>query len=122
MGSYTISNWCRILLLLWKFIVGVAYEEWFWCIDHNILACLWVMSIWYSHSVPQTRRTAHVGFRVASTLVCLAIAYYGYTLQGQGKNFFYLGLTFQHLLPILVVQFAFSGHTYNAPENVSLVS
>ena len=90
----------------------VPYEECFWCIDYTLLISLWVMSIWRSHPVSQIRRDPCVGFRAASTLVCLAIAYYGYILQGQGKNMFYLGITLQHTFPILAVLFAATGHLY----------
>ena len=76
------------------------------------VSSLWVMSIWRSHPVPHIRSSAQVGFRAASTLACLAMAYYGYILQGQGKNMFYLGVTLQYSFPILALLFATSGHLY----------
>ena len=90
----------------------VPYEECLTCIDYTLLISLWVMSIWRSRPVSQIHGDPCVGFRAASTLVCLAIAYYGYILQGQGKNMFYLGMTIQYLFPILALLFAVSGHLY----------
>ena len=118
--TYSVAGWDHII-----FKVGVIscpssigsfhdvpYEECFWCIDHTILASLWVMSVWRSRPVPHIRGSAQVGFRVASTLVCLTMAYYGYILQGQGKNMFYLGVTLQYSFPILALLFAATGHLY----------
>ena len=51
-------------------------------------------------------------FRFASALACLAVAYYGYTLKIHDKSLFYLGLTLQHIFPILALQFTVSGHIY----------
>ena len=104
-GVYTCSNTFMILL-------SIPIEEWIWCVDHTILAGLWVMSIWQSRPVPQKRRSAHVGFRAAAALTCVAVAYYGYTLKIQDKSQFYLGLTLQHTFPILAIQFVMSGHIY----------
>ena len=104
-GVYTCSNTFFTLL-------SIPIEEWVWCVDHTFLAGLWVMSIWQLHPVPQKRRTAHTGFRAAAALTCLAIAYYGYTLKIQDKSQFYLGLTLQHIFPVLAIQFIMSGHLY----------
>ena len=93
-------------------LYDVPYEECLTCIDYTLLISLWVMSIWRSHPVSQIRGDPCVGFRAASTLVCLTIAYYGYFLQGQGENMFYLGVTLQHTFPILAVLFAATGHLY----------
>ena len=118
---YSVAGWDRILYQAgvvscttsYGSLFSVPYEEWFWCIDHTVLVCLWVMSIWKTRPVPtQTRSSAHVGFRLVSTLACLAMAYYGYILQSQGKNFFYLGLTFLHTFPIIALHFATVGHMY----------
>ena len=117
---YCVAGWDRILYQTGVIICtnsygrlfGVPYEEWFWCVDHTVLACLWVMSIWHSRPVPQTRRSGHIGFRVGSSLVCLALAYYGYILQGHGKKYFYLGLTLLHTFPIFALHFATVGHFY----------
>ena len=93
-------------------LYNVPYEECLTCIDFTLLISLWVMSIWRSRPVSQIRGSAHVGFRAASTSVCLAMAYYGYILQGHRKNMFYLGMTIQYLFPILALLFAVSGHLY----------
>ena len=117
---YCVAGWDRILYQTgviictnsYGHLLGIPYEEWFWCVDHTVLVCLWVMSIWQSRPVPQTRHSARVGFRIVSALVCLAVAYYGYILQGQGKSYFYLGLTLLHTFPIFALHFAASGHLY----------
>ena len=104
-GVYTCSNTFFTLL-------SIPIEEWVWCVDHTFLAGLWVMSIWQSHPVPQKRRSAHIGFRAVAALTSLAIAYYGYTFKIQDKSQFYLGLTLQHIFPVLAIQFVMSGHFY----------
>ena len=117
---YCVAGWDRILYQTgvvscttsYGSLFDVPYEEWFWCVDHSFLVCLWVMSIWQSRSVPQTRRSARVGLRIVSALVCLAVAYYGYILQGQGKSYFYLGLSLLHTFPIFALHFATVGHLY----------
>ena len=118
---YSVAGWDRILYQTgvvsctssYGNLFSVPYEEWFWCVDHTALVCLWVMSIWRSHPVPtKTQESAHVGFRLVAMIVCLAIAYCGYILQNQGKNYFYLGLTFLHTFPIIALHFATVGHMY----------
>lgn len=117
---YSITGWDRILYQngvitcssSYGSLFYVPYEEWCWCIDHTMLVCLWVMSIWRSRPVPQTRGCAHLGFRIVSTLALLSVAYFGYLLQSYGKNFFYLGLSLLHTFPIFAVHFASIGHIY----------
>ena len=104
-GVYTCSNTFMTLL-------HIPIEEWLWCIDHTILAGLWVVSIWRYRPVPKTQRSARIGFRAAAILTCLAVAYYGYTLKIQDKSLFYLGLTLQHTFPVLAIQFAVGGHLF----------
>ena len=116
--TYSVAGWDHILYGSGVFscpsslgsLHDVPYEECFWCIDHTLLASLWVMSIWRSRPVSHVHGNPRVVFRAASTFVCLAMAYYGHVLQGQGKNMFYLGVTLQHTFPILALQFAVSGH------------
>ena len=118
--TYSVAGWDHILfkagVVSCPSSIGslhdVPYEECFWCIDYTLLISLWVMSIWRSHPVSHIRGDPCVGFRAASTLVCLAIAYYGHILQGHEKNTFYLGVTLQHTFPILAVLFAATGHLY----------
>ena len=118
--TYSVAGWDHILfkagVVSCPSSIGslhdVPYEECFWCIDHTLLASLWVMSIWRSRPVPHIRGSAQVVFRAASTSVFLAMAYYGYILQGQGKSMFYLGVTVQYSFPILALLFATSGHLY----------
>jgi lycopene cyclase domain-containing protein len=118
---YSVTGWDRILYQAgvvscassYGSLLSVPYEEWIWCVDHTALVCLWVMSIWKSHPAPtKTRESAHVGFRLMATIACLALAYYGYVLQNQGKHFFYLGLTLLHTFPIIALHFATVGHMY----------
>ena len=118
---YSVAGWDRILYQAgvvfsassYGSLFSVPYEEWFWCVDHTALVCLWVMSIWKSHPAPtKTRESAHIGFRLVVTIACLAMAYYGYVLQNQGKNYFYLGLTFLYTFPIIALHFATVGHMY----------
>ena len=104
-GVYSCPNTFTTLL-------DIPLEEWVWCVDHTILAGLWVMSIWHSRPVPPTRGSARVAFRAAAALVCLAGAYCGYILKLQDKSLFYIGLTLQHTLPVLAIQFIMSGHIY----------
>ena len=104
-GVYTCSNTFMTLL-------HIPIEEWVWCVDHTLLAGLWVMSVWRSRPVSQTSRGARVIFRSLSAFACLAVAYYGYTLKIQDKSLFYLGLTLQHTFPILALQFVMGGHIY----------
>ena len=117
---YSVTGWDRILYQngvitcsnSYGSLFFVPYEEWFWCIDHTMLVCLWVMSIWSSRPVPQTRGSAYVGFRIVSAVALLSMAYFGYLLQGYGKNTFYLGLTLLHTFPIFALHFAAIGHIY----------
>ena len=117
---YCVAGWDRILYQTGVYscsntfmtLLSIPIEEWVWCVDHTFLAGLWVMSIWISRPVPQTRRSARVGFRVAAALTCLAVSYYGYTIKIRDKSHFYLGLTLQHTFPILAIQFVMSGHIY----------
>ena len=118
---YSVAGWDRILYQAgvvlcsssYGSLFSVPYEEWFWCVDHTALVCLWVMSIWKSHPVPtKTRESAHVGFRLVAMIAFLAMSYYGYILQNQGKNYFYLGLTFLYTFPIIALHFATVGHMY----------
>ena len=117
---YSVTGWDRILYQngviscssSYGSLFYVPYEEWCWCIDHTMLVCLWVMSIWDSRPVPQTRGSSHFGFRIVSTLALLAVAYFGYILQGYGKEYFYIGLTLLHTFPILAIHFATIGHIY----------
>lgn len=117
---YCVTGWDRILYQTGIYtcsstfftLLSIPIEEWVWCVDHTFLAGLWVMGIWQSRPVPQKRRSAHIGFRAAAAFVCLVIAYYGYTLKIQDKSQFYLGLTFQHIFPVLAIQFVMSGHLH----------
>ena len=104
-GVYTCSNTFMTLL-------HIPIEEWVWCVDHTFLAGLWVMSIWHSRPISQTSCSSHVGFRAVAAVACLAVAYYGYMLKIQDKSQFYIGLTLQHIFPILAIQFVMSGHIY----------
>ena len=118
---YSVAGWDRILYQAgvvtctssYGSLLSVPYEEWFWCVDHTALVCLWVMSVWQSHPVPtKTRESTHVGFRLVTAIIFLAMAYFGYVLQSQEKNFFYLGLTLLHTFPIIALHFATVGHMY----------
>ena len=118
---YSVAGWDRILYQAgvvscassYGSLLSIPYEEWFWCVDHTALVCLWVMSVWKSQPVPtKKRKSAYVGFRLMATVACLAMAYYGYMLQNQGKRFFYLGLTLLHTFPIIALHFATVGHMY----------
>ena len=104
-GVYTCSNTFMTLL-------HIPIEEWVWCVDHTFLAGLWVMSIWRSRPVPLSSSSARVGFRAVAALACLAVAYCGYVLKIQDKSQFYIGLTLQHIFPILAIQIVMSGHIY----------
>ena len=117
---YSVAGWDRILYQAgvvtctssYGSLLSVPYEEWFWCVDHTALVCLWVMSVWQSHPVPtKARESTHVGFRLVTAIICLAMAYFGYMLQSQEKNF-YLGLTLLHTFPIIALHFATVGHMY----------
>ena len=100
----------------------VPYEECFWCIDYTLLISLWVMSIWLSRPVSQIRGDPCVGFRAASTLVCLTIAYYGYFLQGQGEICSILESLFNiHFLSWQCCLLQLVICTYNELVNVSSV-
>ena len=117
---YCVTGWDQILYSTGVYscsstfmtILHIPIEEWVWCVDHTLLAGLWVMSIWRSKPVPEKQRSARFGFRAASALVCLTVAYYGYMLKISDKSYFYLGLTLQHIFPILALQFVVSGHIY----------
>ena len=122
---YSVAGWDRILYEAgvvtcsssYGSLFSVPYEEWFWCVDHTALVCLWVMSIWRSHPDPvptntRARESSRTGFRLVVTIACLAMAYYGSVLQNQGKCFFYIGLTFLYTFPIIALHFATVGHIY----------
>ena len=117
---YCVTGWDRILYQTGVYtcsstyftLLSIPIEEWVWCVDHTFLVGLWVMSIWQPRPVPRKQRSARIGFRAAAALTCLALAYYGYTLKIRDQSLFYLGLTLQHIFPVLAIQFIMSGHLH----------
>ena len=116
---YSVTGWDRILYktgvitcsMSYGSLLYVPYEEWVWCVDHTILVALWVMSIWPSRPVPQTRQKCPI-FRLAMAAVFLVLTYLGYVLQTYEQNYFYIGLTLLHTCPILALHFATVGHIF----------
>jgi len=94
-------------------VLDVPYEEVLWCVNHTLFVGFWVMSIWRAdRPVPKTRGSSLLGFRCATAVACLAIAYYGYMLLGKEPKYMYLAVQLMWIFPILGLQYFLGGHLY----------
>ncbi len=86
----------------------IPYEEYFWWVDHPLLATFWVMSIWRYKPVSKTGNPRFL-FRTFAVLTCLAITYLGYILYDTGSNL-YVSVTLMFVFPVMTIQYLLIGH------------
>ncbi len=87
----------------------IPYEEYFWWVDHSLLAAFWVMSIMPCKPVPKSGNP-HVLFRIIGVLFSLGMTYYGYYLYDSNGPTLYVSVTLMFIFPVFAIQFLVCGH------------
>ena len=105
---------------VWTFqastMVGTAghipYEEYFWFIDHTLIASVWTLSLWSTRktrSLPPTDPAK--GIRIAGTAACLLLTIIGAVMVMFDSTFF-LGIILIFMLPVIGYLWWIGGHLF----------
>jgi putative membrane protein len=88
----------------------MPFEEYFWFIDHTLLASFWVLRLWSSRRTrSESFATSRRETRTIGAGLCLLAALCGLWLL-QFERTFYLGVLLSFMSPVAAFQWWFCGH------------
>ncbi len=94
-------------------VIGdIPLEEYFWFVDHTLLASLWVLSLWSTRDKNDiTDFKSGLSTRITGTAVCLSLAAAGISMLNIDKMFF-IAVCLSYFCPVTAILWWFGGHFF----------
>lgn len=103
-------------------VIGhIPLEEYFWFVDHTLLASLWTLSLWRSrdktHSSEEQFGTAS---RITGTAICIILTIIGISMLNIDKMFF-IAVCLSFFCPVTAVLWWFGGQYFIRHGRITLL-